>query len=441
MEVLLFLMNTSVVPQASPDALPALVPSLDPCAPFCRRSTNRESVERYRTGLLTDLERKNCDTIAAAVAGTATERLPPLLTEAAWEPQTLDPQRVTAWVSHRPPYGILVVDDTGLPTQGRASVGVARQYAGTLGKGAHGQGVVSAPSVADEPTSRAPGHWPRTARLYLPVGWATEAARRRKVHVPAEVAWQTQPALALTLGDQARTGGVPCATVVAEAGYGDHPPFLQGLDDRQLPDVVGVRRTFGGRLPTEVQAATLWGPPRPRGRGQPRPAPRYEAPAVLAALPQERWQTLTGRAQDAVVRRTPCVAVRAHWATGGRSARPASTGAPPARQGGCSANVRCQASAARSKGTSATSRRTGPGNDGLNWRIAAGPWSHCTRMPKGRAAWTMTRADAGMVCIAIVPWSGWPLAFARPRWMPADPTGFAPLWGTPLVPSGRVPAS
>lgn len=263
-------MNTSVVPKASPDALPELATSLAPFAPLFRRSTSRESVERSLTGLLTDLERKNCDTIAAAVAGTSTERLQHLVTDAAWEPQTLDQQRVTAVVSHSPPYGLLVVDDTGLPTQGRASVGVARQYSGTLGKVANGQGVVSAHDVADEPTSRAPVPWPLTARLYLPEGWATDAARRRKVHVPAEVALQTKPALALTLVDQARTWGVPFATVVADAGSGDNPAFLQGLDDRQLSSVVGVSSTFGVRLPAEVQAATLWVPPRPRGRGQPR---------------------------------------------------------------------------------------------------------------------------------------------------------------------------
>src|SRR5499425_213907 len=200
-------MKTPVVPKASPETLPELATYLEPFAPLFRRSTSRASAERYLTGLLTDLERKNCDTIAAAVASTSTERLQHLLTDAAWEPQTLDQQRVTALVSQSPPYGILVVDDTGLPKQGRASVGVARQYSGTLGKVANCQVVVSAHDVADEPTSSAPVHWPLTARLYLPEGWATEAARRRKVHVPAEVTLQTKPALALTLVDQARTWG------------------------------------------------------------------------------------------------------------------------------------------------------------------------------------------------------------------------------------------
>src|SRR5262247_2236828 len=270
MDVVVSPMHISVVPKASPATLPELASYLAPFAPLFRRSTSRASVERYLTGLLTDLPRKNCDTIAAAVAGTSTERLQHLLTDATWEPQALDQQRVRALVAQSPSQGILVLDDTGLPKQGRGSVGVARQYSGTLGKVANCQVVVSAHYVADEPTSRAPIHWPMTARLYLPEGWATDAARRSKAHVPAEVAFQTKPELALTLVDQARMWGVPFATVVADAGYGDNPAFLQGLDDRQLPYVVGVSSTFGVRLPAAVQAAALWVPPRPRGRGQPR---------------------------------------------------------------------------------------------------------------------------------------------------------------------------
>src|SRR5262245_9303533 len=149
-------MKTPVVPQASPATLPERATSLAPFAPLCRRSTSRESLERSRTGLLTDLPHKHGDPIAAAVAGTSTARWHHRLTEATWEPQALDQPRVRPLVAQRPPPGRLVLDDTGLPQPGRSAVGVARQYAGTLGQGAHGQGVVRAHEVADEPTHSAP---------------------------------------------------------------------------------------------------------------------------------------------------------------------------------------------------------------------------------------------------------------------------------------------
>jgi SRSO17 transposase len=248
-----------------------------------------------------------------------------VLTDATWEAPALDQQRVTAWVAPSPPHGLLLLDDTGLPQQGRRSVGVARQYSGTLGKVANGQGIVSAHSVADEPTSRAPVPWPRTARLSLPEAWAADSARRAQVRVPTDVTFQTKPELALALVEQARPWGVPFAYVVADAGYGDHPTCLTGLDARQVADIVGGSSPCGGRLPDEGHAAALLPPPRPRGRGQPkqpRPAPLYEAQAVREALPADRWQPITWREHDAMVLRQQCVARRVHGATGGAQLSP-----------------------------------------------------------------------------------------------------------------------
>ena len=284
-------MQTPVGPQASPEALPARAVSLEPCAPLCRRSTSRARVERSLTGLRTDLEQTHCDTSAAAVAGTSTARLQPLVTDATWESQALDQPRVTALVAQSPPHGLLRLDDTGLPKQGRRSVGVARQSAGTLGKVAKCQVGVSAPYVADEPPSSAPLQGPLTARLALPEGWAADRARRPQGRVPPDVVWQTKPELALALVDQARPWGVPWATVVPDAGYGDQPTGLQGLDDRHGADVVGVSRPVGGRQPEELRVAARTPAAAPRGRGppqQPRPAPRYAAKAVIEALPADR---------------------------------------------------------------------------------------------------------------------------------------------------------
>ena len=438
-------MKTHIVPKASPDTLPELATYLKPFAPLFRRSTSRASVERYLTGLLTDLERKNCDTIAAAVAGTSTERLQHLLTDATWEPQALDQQRVTALVAQSPPHGLLLLDDTGLPKQGRSSVGVARQYSGTLGKVANCQVVVSAHYVADEPTSSAPVHWPLTARLYLPEAWAADSARCAKVRVPTDVPFQTKPELALALVDQARTWGVPFACVVADAGYGDNPTFLQGLDDRQVAYVVGVSSTFGVRLPDEVQAAALLPPPRPRGRGQPqkpRPAPLYAAKTVLDAVPEDRWQPITWREHDDVVLRKQFVAVRVHWATGGAQ-------------------------------FSTSHHRVATGSEG--WLLGERP------LPgeRGEVKWYYSNlpADTPLHRLVELAHSRWPIEqfyedakgecgldhyqgrrwdglhrhlalvmlaysfLACQRWTPANLAGFSPLWGAAVVSGGPPPGA
>jgi SRSO17 transposase len=307
------------VPKAGPAPLPELAAFLAPLAPLFRRSQSRHSLERYVTGLLTDLPRKNCDTIAAAVAGTSTERLQHLVTDADWDPLALDAARVRALVAQSPPGGVLVLDDTGLPKQGRASVGVARQYSGTLGKVGNCQVVVSAAYVEDAPQSSTPLHWPVCARLFLPEPWAADPARRRRAHVPADVSFQTKPEVALALVDRARAWGVPFAFVVADAGYGQAPAFLAGLEARGVSYACGVKRTFGVRLPDEVTAAATAPPPAYQGRGRPilpRPAPLWEAATLLACVPDAAWEAVTWREGTKGALTKQFVAVRAHRATG-----------------------------------------------------------------------------------------------------------------------------
>jgi len=348
-------------------------------------------------------------------------------------------------VAQSPPQGLLALDDTGLPKQGRGSVGVARQYSGTLGKVANCQVVVSVHYVADEPTSPAPIHWPVSAQLYLPEGWATDPARRSKVHVPTAVAFQTKPELALALVEQARAWRVPFAWVVADAGYGDNPTFLQGLEARQIAYVVGVSSTFGVRLPAEVSAAALVQPSRPRGRGQPkkpRPAPLYTAKAILAALPEARWQPITWRQHEDRALRKQFVAVRVHWATGGAqfstSHHRVSTGPEGWLLG----------------------ERPVPGDSGDHkWYVsnlpAATPLHRLVELAHSR--WPIeqfyedAKGECGLDHYQGRRWDGLQrhlalvmLAYsflACQRWTSATTAGFSPLWGASVVSGGPSPGA
>jgi SRSO17 transposase len=312
-------MITNFVPKASPSVLPELEAFLAPFAPLFRRHTSRDSMERYLTGLLTDLPHKTADTIAAAVAGTSTERLQHLLTDATWDALALDELRVQHLLAAHPPTaGVLVLDDTGLPKKGTASVGVAAQYSGTLGKIGNCQVVVSAEYLADDPASSSPFHWPVSAHLYLPKSWTSDPARRKRAHVPTQISLQTKPDLALDLVDRARAWDIPIRVVVVDSGYGDNPNFLQGLDTRQVPYVCAVESTFGVRLPEDVQAAARQVPTY-QGHGQPRkprPAPLYSVQQLIATLPASAWQTISWREGTKGTMQAQTVAIRVHWATG-----------------------------------------------------------------------------------------------------------------------------
>src|SRR5258706_7736154 len=318
-------MNKTRVPKASPDALPELAAFLEPFAPLFRRHTSRDSMERYLTGLLTDLPHKTCDTIADVIAGTSVERLQHLLTDVAWDPLALDEARVKRLLALHPVSdGVLIFDDTGLPKKGHASVGVAPQYTGTLGKIGNAQVVVSAEFLADDPASATPFHFPVSAQLFLPESWAQDAERRKQAQVPEEIRQQTKPEIALDLLDRARQWGVPIEAVVGDAGYGDNPNFLRGLDERQIPYICAVESTFGCRLPDEVQAVALQ-PPVYQGRGQPRkprPAPLYTVKELIAALPASAWQTINWREGTKGTMQIQAVAIRGHWATGSSFHRP-----------------------------------------------------------------------------------------------------------------------
>jgi SRSO17 transposase len=142
-------MKTLTLPKGSPDPLPELTAYWEPFAPLLRRVPSGRSLERYVTGLLTALPRKNCEAIAQAVANTSLEQLQQLfyrrlLTAAAWDPLALDELRVRLLGEHSPPGGMLLLDATGVPKHGKASVGVQQQYAGTGGKQGTCQVVVRA---------------------------------------------------------------------------------------------------------------------------------------------------------------------------------------------------------------------------------------------------------------------------------------------------------
>src|SRR5215831_14289755 len=243
-------MRTKRIPQVPSTPLPELAEFLEPFRVQFRRSEGRQSLERYLSGLFTEHPNKNCDTLAQIVPGTSEQRLQGLMTSIDWDEDDLNRQRVETML--RLPSegdGVLIFDDTGFAKQGRCSVGVARQYSGTLGKTGNCQIAVNC-HYAERTIA-----WPVASRLYLPEPWAEDADRRKTAKVPEEVAFRTKPQIALELLDQARSWGIRPSCVTADADYGDNPNFLAGLERRRQSYVVAVRADFGAATDRRSGAA------------------------------------------------------------------------------------------------------------------------------------------------------------------------------------------
>src|SRR6516162_2448289 len=184
--------TTLRIPQAPTQSLPELAEFLRAFRVQFARSEGPHALERYLTGLLTELPNKNCDTIAQLVPGTSEQSLQGLLTAMAWDEDDLNRQRVQTMLSlPTEGDGVLIFDDTGFAKQGQSSVGVARQYSGTLGKVGNCQ--VSVNCHYAERTLA----WPVATRLYLPQDWAGDADRRARAKVPPGIVFQTKAAIAL----------------------------------------------------------------------------------------------------------------------------------------------------------------------------------------------------------------------------------------------------
>lgn len=246
----------------------------------------------YVRGLLAPGERKSVEPLAARVAPGDYQQLHHFVSGARWDPAPLE--ALLAAEAERlvgGPDAVLIVDDTALPKQGRHSAGVARQYAGVLGKTANCQVLVSLT------LARAEVPVPVALRLFLPEAWTDDAARCRAAGVPEDrLAFRSKPDLALAEIDRVVAAGVTFGLVLADAGYGMSRDFRTGLTARGLTWAVGLlpqQRVY----PADV---TVRRPRRRRGpgrTGRPRTRPEPTRPATGAAelLATARWRRVTWR--------------------------------------------------------------------------------------------------------------------------------------------------
>lgn len=253
----------------------------EPFAQALSQPAQRRHTEEYLTGLVSDLERKNVESIAYR-HDQDRRNLQHFIGGAQWDHQPLMTE-LARQVGEQlgEPDGVLVIDPSAFAKQGKKSVAVARQWCGRLGKVENCQVAVYAGYI-----SRA-GHALVNTRLYLPQEWSRDRARCRAAGVPKQVRHQTRHQLALEMINE-QQHLLPHAWVAGDDEMGKNAAFRRELDQRSEQYLLAVP---GNTLVRDLQAE----PPHYSGRGAVPKTPFQRIERWRDALPKDAWTRIDVR--------------------------------------------------------------------------------------------------------------------------------------------------
>lgn len=270
-------------------------------SPLFHRREAREAGLVYLRGLLSELARKSVEPIALELLGSEASpvrTLQQFLSIGAWSD---DPilrehwQQVEAMLGEAD--GVLILDGSDFPKQGKESVGVKRQHCGELGKRANCQAGVFLAYASSR------GYTLVDRRLYLPEDWATSqefAARRKRCGVPKDHPFKTKPQLGAEMIESVvEDAHLRCRWVTADEAFGHDTALLDRIAktglwyfaELQHSDRVWVERPEVVPPNWEGRGRKT-GPKQTRSRLAPG-EPQAQTVAVIAEqIPARRWKQL-----------------------------------------------------------------------------------------------------------------------------------------------------
>lgn len=264
------------------EGIPArLVEFVEPFTRSILQAKQRRRAAAFIGGLMSDVERKNAESIAYRHDQERKE-MQYFLGESRWDHQPpLIELATQVGRELGQPDGVIVFDPSGFPKKGTESVGVQRQWCGRLGKIENCQVGVYLGYVS------AVEHALVNMRLYLPREWAKDKGRRKKCHVPREVKFQTRHELCLEMLDEVGPL-LPHGWIAGDDEMGRSSSFRRELRSRNERYLLAVpSNTLIRDLEVEV--------PEPAGPGAPRKAPFVRADKWRLSLPESAWTTIEVR--------------------------------------------------------------------------------------------------------------------------------------------------
>jgi SRSO17 transposase len=275
------LQEAEIKPQVANGMLKRLTQFAQPFITSFGRREPKENAQIYMCGLLSDVERKNIESIAYRY-DLDRQALQKFIGSAPWAYQPLQQElvrQVGAEIGEDD--GVIVFDPSGHKKCGNNSVGVQRQWLGRLGKVDNGQvGIYMGYASRKE-------HALVDKRLYLPKSWANDKARRKKCGVPKNIRYQTRHELALDML-KSNDKYLPHGWIAGDDEMGRSSGFrgdLRALGEQYLLAV-----------PSNTSIRDLESPsPAYGGRGQPPKQPFQRVDRWRDALSKAAWTKIDVR--------------------------------------------------------------------------------------------------------------------------------------------------
>lgn len=185
--------DAEVKPEALEGTLERLRKFVQPFAASLEHAAQRDHLEEYVAGLVSNVKRKNVESIAY-LHEQDRQPLQKFIGQKPWQWQPMIGElarQIGSALGEAD--GVLVFDPSGVLKQGKASVGVARQWCGRAGKVDNCQVGVYLGYVSRKE------HALVDTRLYLPKEWTKDKKRCKRAGIPKEIRFHTRHELALEM--------------------------------------------------------------------------------------------------------------------------------------------------------------------------------------------------------------------------------------------------
>lgn len=246
--------------------------------------------ERYISGLLhTERGKGNIERMVEEVEidgdGDGYQQVQQFITDSPWEATAVMERaacQLSALYARQSAYQEqdvgYIIDESAHLKKGMQSVGVARQYAGVIGKVDNCQVGVYASLVWQSHTSLV------NTRLYLPECWTADDARCEKAGIPkADRVHKTKPQLGLEMLKADMAAGVRVGWVGGDGLYGHGYEFSYAVDDLGLTFLFDVHCDQSVYL----EAPAISVPEKKPGRGRKPTLPQTDAQPITVKAYQE----------------------------------------------------------------------------------------------------------------------------------------------------------